>query len=331
MLDDRIAAKTAIGLLRFQPERVRAILDPRHAGRPLHRVCPWLGGPDLAIPIVARLDDVARESDELVVGFAPFKGCLSAHQRELLLGAAASGVQVLNGLHDLLPPSEFITNLRAFDPDDRVVAEGAEFDSVRILTVGTSHGVGKMTATVLLSSALRAAGVSADWLATGQTGLLLRSVGRVIDAIPIDFVPGIVERLLLELERHADVIVVEGQGSLFHPSYSPSTFALLHAARPQYVVLCHRPGQLLHDDFRQPLPTVEDAAATYAKVSDAIGVRTTLLGVCLDTADATAEAAEKMCQTVAIELGVPCVDPVRAGTSALVRRFLVLEGVALSS
>ena len=42
MLADRIAAKTAIGVLRFQPERVKAIVDARHEGEDLTKVCPWL-------------------------------------------------------------------------------------------------------------------------------------------------------------------------------------------------------------------------------------------------------------------------------------------------
>jgi uncharacterized NAD-dependent epimerase/dehydratase family protein len=321
MLADRIAAKTAIGVLRFQPERVKAIVDARHEGEDLTKVCPWLD-PEARVPIVARLDQVAQVGDELVVGFAPFEGRLDARQRAVLLEAVDAGVHVLNGLHDFLPPSELVTNLRAVEAADRVVAQGVDLHSVRILTVGTSHCVGKMTATVLLSRALRDAGVRADWVATGQTGVLIRGTGRVIDAIPVDFVPGVIERLVVDAERAADVVVVEGQGSLFHPSYSPSTFALLHASRPQYLVLCHRLGQLLHDDFRQHLPALDDGADAYLNVARAIGLDVRLLGVCLDTADAIPEAAAQACATAAAGLGVPCVDPVRHGVGQIVERFV---------
>src|SRR5205085_1988548 len=74
-----------------------------------------------------------------------------------------------------------------------------------------------MTATTLLTDELRGRGIRADWVATSQTGLLLRGEGRVIDSIPIDFVPGVIERLVLAAEQTSDVVVVEGQGFALPP------------------------------------------------------------------------------------------------------------------
>lgn len=64
----------------------------------------------------------------------------------------------------------------------------------------------------------------------------------VLDAIPNDFIQGLIERLVLDALADADVIVIEGQGSIFHPGFSGLPVALMHVVAPQWLVLCHRLG-----------------------------------------------------------------------------------------
>jgi uncharacterized NAD-dependent epimerase/dehydratase family protein len=316
-LGERAGAKTATGILRFQPERVKAILDPLLAGRRVPQVFRWMDVPD--VPIVGSLAEAApRAGDVLVVGFAPSGGCLTSSQRELLLAVARSGLVVLNGLHETLPAPN-IVNLRAFDPVDRVLARGADLRSMRVLTVGTTSAIGKMTTTVLVTRALQAVGVDADWLPTGQTGVILRDFGHVIDSVPVDFAPGVVERDLLRLESAADVVIVEGQGALTHPAFGPSTFTLFHAVRPQWLLLCHRLGTVTHEpQFPRSVPTVEAAALAHARLADALGIESRLLGVSLDSADVSDGAYEEERLRLETELGVPCRDPVRDAAQPLV-------------
>jgi D-glutamate N-acetyltransferase len=320
LLGDPRAAKTAAGLLRFQPDRVSAVLDPVHAGRRLGDVCPWFSHLDL--PVLGSLDDVACLGTELVVGFAPRGGLLAPEQRALLLRAIAAGLRVVNGLHELLPEGPNAVNLRYFDPADRILARGVEPLSTRVLTVGTSANVGKMTAAALLAGELRQRGLRAQWLATGQTGLTIQGFGRVIDAIPLDFVPGVIEALLTEMEATSDAIVVEGQGSLLHPAYAPSTFALVHAVRPRSYVVCHRLGESVHPGFKHAVPSVEQIAESHAKLAETLGIVSRLLGVALDASAAAPGEFQRERAEIERCLQVPCCDPVTESAAPLADALL---------
>ena len=41
-------------------------------------------------------------------------------------------------------------------------------------------------------------------------------------------------------------IMIEGQGSLFHVSYSGVTMALVHGGQPDALILCHEPTRDPH-------------------------------------------------------------------------------------
>lgn len=290
-------------------------MDDAHAGRRVPDVLPW--GPD--VPVVVPRDDLgdlAEPGTGLAVGLAPGGGRFSDDQRGFLIGVARRGMVVVNGLHEVLP-GDNVVNLRAARPDDRGLPAGTHFRATRILTVGTSGGIGKMTTTILLQQALLARGVRADWVATGQTGVIIRGTGRVIDSVVVDFVPGVVERLVAAHDRGYDVLVVEGQGSLFHPAYAPSTIALLHGSRPEGTVLCHRLGQDRHRDYDQALLDVVDAARAHQAVTDALGLACVLVGVSLDSSPVSRVAYERARDRISTELGVACCDPVRESAACL--------------
>jgi uncharacterized NAD-dependent epimerase/dehydratase family protein len=314
LLADPIMIKTATALLRFEPERVKAVLDVPHAGQPLGAVCPLLASLD--IPVVDSLEGVAQEGDALVVGFATIGGSFTTDQRSFLLAAAARGVTVINGLHDLLPGPNMV-NLRAFDAADRAIARGQAFSSTRVLAAGTSNSVGKMTTTVSMVRILQERGVRADWLATGQTGMLLRGAGHAIDAIPADFMTGVIENDLLAVEQDADVVVIEGQGSLVHPAFGVCTFALVQATRPQYYVVCHRLGVETTEQIALPLQSPSETVAAHEHLHVALGIESQLLGVSLDSSLVSVSEYEAFCREVEREFAVACCDPVREGAEPL--------------
>ena len=86
------------------------------------------------------------------------------------------------------------------------------------------------------------AGVDAAFVATGQTGILVAGSGCAVDRVISDFVAGAAEKLILANQHH-EVILLEGQGSLFHPRYSGVTLSLLHGAMPHGLIVCYEMGR----------------------------------------------------------------------------------------
>ena len=165
-------------------------------------------------------------------------------------------------------------------PSHTPIFSGAAYDvqAPILLLVGNDCAVGKMTVALEFARAARDAGKHAAFVPTGQTGIMIAGWGVSIDRVIADFAPGATEQLVLQAAKeNPDMIVVEGQGSLFHRSFAPSTFALLDAARPQYLVLCHRLGERTHAGFLQALPSVEGAVTAYQRLADALQMPTTLL------------------------------------------------------
>src|SRR5690606_3196246 len=99
------------------------------------------------------------------------------------------------------------------------IADGRKRPGKRCLAVGTDCSVGKMYTALAMEKEMRERGMKATFRATGQTGILITGSGVPLDAVVADFMAGSVEWLTPANDAdHWDLI--EGQGSLFHPSYS---------------------------------------------------------------------------------------------------------------
>ena len=59
-----------------------------------------------------------------------------------------------------------------------------------------------------LTAALRERGHTAEFLATGQTGMLVEGDGCPVDAVVTDFISGAVEKQILAHQHH-EVLVIE--------------------------------------------------------------------------------------------------------------------------
>ena len=109
-------------------------------------------------------------------------------------------------------------------------------------TVGTDCAIGKMTVTLELTAAARAAGERAVFVPTGQIGISIAGWGIAVDHVIADYVAGAAERLVLEGAERGDLLFVEGQGAILHPLYSGVTLGLLHGSTPHALVLVHEAG-----------------------------------------------------------------------------------------
>jgi uncharacterized NAD-dependent epimerase/dehydratase family protein len=179
-----------------------------------------------------------------------------------------------------------------------------------------------MSVALDLRKAALAAGDSAVFVPTGQTGMMIDGWGAAVDRLISDFAQGTVEWLVEEGERRGDWVIVEGQGSLDHPAYSSVTLALIHGATPQAMVLVHKAGQTEHDFDHLPEASFPIASLrTFIDLHEQIAglvAPSKVVAIALNTsniaspADARAEIAR-----VAAETGLPVDDPVRFGAVPL--------------
>jgi len=327
---DSHTAKTAISVLRYRPEEVVAVLDREHAGR----TCQAVVGTGGSIPVVASLAEAPGPS-ALLIGIAPPGGKIPPPWRPVILEAITRGLNVISGLHDFLSDDpEFaraagehhveLVDVRRTDEHDVANREGIRDECLRIHTVGNECSCGKMVAAVEVVAGLKRAGVDGKFVATGQTGILVEGDGCPIDRVIADFVSGAAEHLVLANQHH-DVIVVEGQGSLFHPRYSGVTLGLLHGLIPDGLILCYQMGRTTVSGMKQyalpPLEKVLDFYETAASIMHPCRV----IGLAVNGEKFSDDEVAAECQRVSDRLGRPACDVFRHGPGKLVDAVLDLK------
>lgn len=325
-----ISGKTAFCVVRYRGRDVVALLDSTQAGKTAGDVL----GVGEALPIIASLDQ-APEANTLLIGVASAGGKIPADWHEIILGAIARGMDVISGLHEFLTSNaRFVAaaaehGVQLVDirkNDERDVADGKGFraDCVRVQTVGQDCSVGKMVASVELTQALKRAGHDAKFIATGQTGIMVEGDGCPVDCVVSDFVNGAVEKLVRRHE-HRDYLIVEGQGSLAHPRYSPVTLGLLHGARPQGMVLCYEAARPhLHGMPHVPLTPLDQLRDAY-QITAGLVAPSRVIAVAANTRRLSPREAQQECERIEQWLGVPACDVYRDGAGKLVEAVLQLR------
>lgn len=324
------SSKTAACLLRYRPDDIVGVLDSRAAGSDVRAAIPWA-------PPVPILPDVAAarqlQPEALFVGIAPPGGDLPDELRRHVLDAARWGIDVVSGLHTFLADDPELHEAasahgaRLFDlrrpPARRILASGKarQTGCRRVLTVGTDGNVGKMVAALELTLAARRQGLKAEFLATGQTGIMITGRGVCVDAVISDFAPGVVEELVLSV-ADAELCVVEGQGSLAHPGFSAVTLALIHGACPDAMVLVHHVGRTM---FRaQPdcrIPPLRELRAAYEQVA-ALLHPSRVVGVALNPFGQPPAVVRGEQRRLEAELRLPVYDPTGTGADHLLAAIM---------
>jgi uncharacterized NAD-dependent epimerase/dehydratase family protein len=246
-------AKTAHGVIRYGDDAIAAVLDRDYAGSTLSEALPDLGRD---APIVGSLSEALQyRPTSLLLGVATPGGWIPEHWRVWVVEAIESGLEIVNGLHGFLNDDAELVRLagehavRLWDvrepPSGIPLCSGRALDVPQpiVLTVGSDCAVGKMTASLELVAAARAAGIATEFVATGQTGILIAGRGIAVDRVIADFIAGAAEKLVLDADPGSEVLLVEGQGGLWHPAYAAVTLGLLHGCAPHVMVLCHQAGR----------------------------------------------------------------------------------------
>jgi len=249
----------------------------------------------------------------------------------MLVRALELGMDVASGLHQRL--GEIPTLRQAAERHRRIladvrhptrgfeVANGRPRPGRRLLTVGTDCSVGKMYAALAIEKEMRRRGWKADFRATGQTGILIAGEGVSVDAVVADFISGATEFLApANDDDHWDI--VEGQGSLFHPSFAGVSLGLLHGAQPDAIVMCHEPTRThMRGLPHYKLPSLRDCIDANLAAGRLTNPGIGCVGISINTAALDASTADSLLKQTADAFGLPCADPVRGGVAAIVDRL----------
>ena len=313
---DQLAAKVAQGIKDWRPEN--AVGQFRMEG------CKA----DLGLADMTLAEAKAAGAKTLVIGVANRGGVISQEWKKVLVMALEEGFDLASGLHNLLRDEPDLvavaeaTGQALHDvriPEvDYPIANGKKRRGKRCLAVGTDCSVGKMYTALAMDAEMRARGMKSTFRATGQTGILITGDGVPLDAVIADFMAGSVEWLTPDNdEDHWDLI--EGQGSLFHVSYSGVTMALVHGGQPDALILSHEPTRAHMrglPDYQQPsLEALRDMALALAKVANPA---CKVVGISVNTQHMGEDEAKAYLAGLEESMGLPATDPYRFGAGKLV-------------
>ncbi|NOC43701.1 N-acetyltransferase DgcN [Ruegeria sp. HKCCD7559] len=313
---DQLAAKVAVGIKDWRPEN--AVGQYRMDG------CKA----DLGLKDMTLTEAKAAGAKTLVIGVANRGGVISNAWKEVLIEALEMGFDLASGLHNLLrDEGDLVAAAQTHGctlHDVRVptvgypIANGRKRTGKRCLAVGTDCSAGKMYTAMSMDAEMRKRGMKSTFRATGQTGILITGQGVPLDAVIADFMAGSVEYLTPDNdEDHWDHI--EGQGSLFHVSYSGVTMALIHGGQPDALILCHEPTRTHMRGLPEySLPTLAQLRDTALPLARIANPACQVAGVSVNTQNLSEGDAKAYLAKVEEELGLPATDPFRFGAGKLV-------------
>ncbi len=319
---DVLAAKTAFGLRDWRLE--------------------WCVGqyrlPDckvtLGLPDLAPEDAAAQGARTMILGLANAGGVLSEAWVPSIVRAIEAGLDIASGLHVWLESVPEIAaaaaacgrrlhNVRK-PPRRYPTGKGHKRRGKRLLTVGTDCSVGKNYAALSIEWEMRKRRFDVDYRATGQTGILIAGGGVPLDAVAVDFVSGAAEWLTPDnSDDHWDVI--EGQATLFHPSYAGLTLGLIHGSQPDAFVVCHEPSRRTMRGVDYPLPSIDQVVDAVIVAGRLTNPDIQCIGLSLNTSSMPEDEARGYLNDLRGRYRIPAVDPMRFGCGPIVdeieRRF----------
>jgi len=318
---DALAAKVAQGIVDWRPEN--CVGQIRLPG------C----NADCGLNDMTVEQAVAAGAKTMVIGVANRGGVIADDWIDVLLSALDQGLDLAAGLHnrlaDVAPLASKSQSLGRVLHDVRhptetyPVGSGLPRPGKRVLPVGTDCSCGKMYTALALEKTMRARRINCDFRATGQTGILICGSGVSVDAVVSDFISGATEVLAPEAadDNHWDI--VEGQGSLYHPSFAGVTTGLIHGAQPDFLVLCHEPTRIhMRGLPHYPVPDINACMEANLATARLTSPEVKFAGISVNTAALNDADAEAYLSELESTHGLPAVDPFRTGVDRLVDALL---------
>lgn len=320
---DQLAAKTAQGIVHWRGDWCLGQLR-------LENCNADLGLPDMTID-----DAAAAGVRTLVIGVANRGGVVGEGWTSTILRAIEVGMDVASGLHTRIADIPEVAaaaeahGAQLFDvrhPTQSFdVGTGVRRPGKRMLAVGTDCSVGKMYTALAVDAEMRQRGVDCDFRATGQTGIFISGSGVSVDAVVSDFISGATEWLAPANDaNHWDL--VEGQGSLFHPSYAGVTMGLVHGAQPDALVLCHEPTRThMRGLPHQALPDIGVCIEGHLAAARLTNPDVQCVGIAVNSSALGSDGARAdLMQQLSDRFEIPALDPVRDGVAPIVDRLMRL-------
>ena len=317
---DQLAAKTASGIVHWRRDWCLGQLQ-----------LPGCNA-DLGLPEMTIASAAAAGCRTMVVGVANRGGVIPETWIPTMVDALEAGMDIAAGLHQRVADIETVADAASangrqlFDVRHPTrtfgVGTGEPRPGRRLLTVGTDCSVGKMYTALAIEAELQSRNAKADFRATGQTGILIAGDGVSVDAVVSDFISGATEWLTPANDPdHWDL--VEGQGSLFHPSYAGVTMGLVHGAQPDALVVCHEPTRAhMRGLPHQPLPDIPACIDGHVAAARLTNPEAACIGVAVNTSGLPGDGERRRCLSdIEDQTGLPAVDPVIDGVAALVNRL----------
>ncbi len=335
--------KTAHGLVRRTKRyRILSVIDSKNVNKDSGEI---LDGRPNGISIFPDLLTAMENSQKtglnpthFVVGLTPDGGRLNPEHRSSVLEAIRSGLNVDSGLHDFLSEDEEMSRLaQEYNVEIRDVRKPPprsalhffsgkieNVDCLKVAVLGTDSAVGKRTTAWVLTEALNMAERPAELIGTGQTAWMQGvNYGIIMDSLINDFVSGEIEHAVWSAwdERHPDVILIEGQGSLMNPAY-PGGFEILAAGRPDAIILQHAPARKDYDGFPgypiQPLNIQIKAIELLSEKP--------VVGITINHEDLSRDTIPSICRDIEQQTGRPTVDVLLEGPDRIVQTLLSSQG-----
>jgi len=313
---DPLAAKLAQGIKDWRPES--SVGQIRLPG------CRA----DMGLPDMNPRAAATAGAKTLVIGVANRGGVISQAWHATLIEALEAGLDIASGLHNQLRNESRLakaaqTNRRELH-DVRLstatypVADGKPRSGLRCLAVGSDCSVGKMYTMLAVEKEMHKRGLKASFRATGQTGILISGNGVPLDAVVADFMAGAIEQLTPNNDPdHWDLI--EGQGSLFHVSYSGVSLALIHGGAPDALVLCHEPTRKHMRGLPEfSLPSLEDVRDSALSMARVVNPSCKVIGISINSSGMSEAKARAYLGELEQRMQLPCTDPFRYGAGRLV-------------